>query len=192
MTEKNEEKLKFSAEISKILQLMIHSLYTNRDIFLRELISNASDACDKLRYEAITHPELAQGDSEFKVSIQVNKENRTVTVSDNGIGMNREELISNLGTIAKSGTQEFLSQLTGDGKKDMPLIGQFGVGFYASFMVADKVTVVSTRAGAGESWQWESDGSGEFTVTPPPVGGRVANAVSREGGNTEENSPPPR
>src|SRR5271170_2766582 len=192
MTEKNEEKLKFSAEISKILKLMIHSLYTNKDIFLRELISNASDACDKLRYEAVTKAELLGDDTTLRIVIAASKKERTVTISDNGIGMAREELIANLGTIAKSGTQEFLSQLTGDGKKDMPLIGQFGVGFYASFMVADKVTVVSTRAGAGESWQWESDGSGEFTVTPPPVGGRVANAVSREGGNTEENSPPPR
>jgi len=167
MTEKNEEKLKFSAEISKVLQLMIHSLYTNRDIFLRELISNASDACDKLRYEAITHPELTQGDSDFKIAIAVDKERRTIIIHDNGIGMGREELISNLGTIAKSGTQEFVSKITGDSKKDMPLIGQFGVGFYSSFMVADKVTVVSTKAGSDESWQWESEGTGEFTVEGP-------------------------
>lgn len=166
MTEKNQEKLKFSAEISKVLQLMIHSLYTNRDIFLRELISNASDACDKLRYEALTHPSLAAEGTEYQISLLINKDKKLLTLSDNGIGMSREELINNLGTIAKSGTQEFASKLTGDSKKDMPLIGQFGVGFYSSFMVADKVSVVSTRAGSDESWQWESDGSGEFTVSP--------------------------
>lgn len=165
MTENNEEKLKFSAEISKVLQLMIHSLYTNRDIFLRELISNASDACDKLRYEALTQPDLAKDNGEHSINIKINKEKRTITLSDTGIGMNREELIKNLGTIAKSGTQEFLSMLTGDSKRDMPLIGQFGVGFYSSFMVADKVSVVSTRAGQDESWQWESNGDGEFTIT---------------------------
>jgi len=166
MTEKNEEKLKFSAEISKVLQLMIHSLYTNKDIFLRELISNASDACDKLRYEAITHPELSTGSGDFKISVTIDKDKKTLTISDNGIGMSRGELISNLGTIAKSGTQEFLSQLSGDGKKDMPLIGQFGVGFYSSFMIADKVTVISARAGQSESWQWDSEGAGEFTIAP--------------------------
>lgn len=165
MTENSEEKLKFSAEISKVLQLMIHSLYTNKDIFLRELISNASDACDKLRYQAITHPEIkASGD--FTIGVTIHKDKKTLTVSDNGIGMSRDELIANLGTIAKSGTQEFLAQLTGDGKKDLPLIGQFGVGFYASFMVADKVTVVSRRAGQEDSWQWQSEGMGEFTVAP--------------------------
>lgn len=162
---KNEEKLKFSAEISKVLQLMIHSLYTNKDIFLRELISNASDACDKLRYEVLTRPELGSA-GEFAITIGIDKKARTLTITDNGIGMSREELIANLGTIAKSGTQEFVSKLTGDNKKDMPLIGQFGVGFYASYMVADKVNVVSTRAGSNESWAWESDGTGEFTITP--------------------------
>lgn len=166
MTETNEEKLKFSAEISKVLQLMIHSLYTNKDIFLRELISNASDACDKLRYAALTDQSLAQGDSEISITIEANKEQKTVTITDNGIGMSREELINNLGTIAKSGTQEFISKLTGDNKKDMPLIGQFGVGFYSSFMVADKVTVLSTKAGSEESFIWESEGMGEFTIKP--------------------------
>ena len=167
MSEKNEEKLKFSAEISKVLHLMIHSLYTNKDIFLRELISNASDACDKLRYEALTQPELTTDGSEFAITIAVDKDKKTVTVSDNGIGMSRDELIKNLGTIAKSGTQEFLSQVTSAKKEgqDVSLIGQFGVGFYASFMVADKVVVVSTRAGQEESWQWESAGDGEFTVS---------------------------
>jgi molecular chaperone HtpG len=168
--EKNEEKLKFSAEISKVLQLMIHSLYTNKDIFLRELISNASDACDKLRYEALTTSDSGVG--EFAIAITIDKNARALTISDNGVGMNRDDLIAHLGTIAKSGTQEFISKLSGDGKKantnikDWPLIGQFGVGFYASFMVADKVTVISCRAGSNESWQWESEGTGEFTVTP--------------------------
>jgi molecular chaperone HtpG len=172
MTAKNEEKLKFSAEISKVLQLMIHSLYTNRSIFLRELISNASDACDKLRYEALTHPGLAGDNTEYKINLLIDKKNRILTLSDNGIGMSREEMVANLGTIAKSGTQEFVSKLTGDSKKDLPLIGQFGVGFYSSFMVADKVTVISTRAGTQESWQWESAGDGEFTISPAPVSPR--------------------
>jgi len=163
---KDEQKLKFSAEISKVLQLMIHSLYTNKDIFLRELISNASDACDKLRYEALTRADLTGDNTELKVSLTIDKLARTLTIADNGIGMTRDELINNLGTIAKSGTQEFISKLTGDGKKDLPLIGQFGVGFYSSFMVADKVTVTSLRAGESESWQWESEGTGEFTITP--------------------------
>lgn len=164
MSVKNEEKLKFSAEISKVLHLMIHSLYTNKDIFLRELISNASDACDKLRYAAITTPDLAKDGAEYGVKILINKDKKQLTIADNGIGMNREELVNNLGTIAKSGTQEFLSMLTGDSKKDMPLIGQFGVGFYSSYMVADEVTVISTRAGSSDSWQWQSKGDGEFTV----------------------------
>lgn len=167
MTEKNEEKLKFSAEISKVLQLMIHSLYTNKDIFLRELISNASDACDKLRYEAVTNPDLASLDSDYKIAIAFNKEQKTISITDNGIGMSREDLINNLGTIAKSGTQDFLSKLAEkDTTNDWPLIGQFGVGFYSSFMIAERVNVLSCRAGSHECWSWESDGSGEFTVAP--------------------------
>lgn len=178
MTENHQETLKFSAEISKVLQLMIHSLYTNKDIFLRELISNASDACDKLRYEALTKPELLEGEGEIGINILLNKENKTITLLDTGIGMSREEMITNLGTIAKSGTQEFLSQLASSGKKDeaSALIGQFGVGFYSSYMVADKVTVISTRAGSAESWQWESKGDGEFTIAPAekaPRGTRI-------------------
>lgn len=172
MSEKNEEKLKFSAEISKVLQLMIHSLYTNKDIFLRELISNSSDACDKLRYEALTHADVLGEDSELKIDILIQKDKRIITLSDNGVGMSREELITNLGTIAKSGTQEFLTKLTGDGKKDLPLIGQFGVGFYASFMVADRVHVVSRRAGSAEAFAWDSEGLGEFTITPAERAGR--------------------
>ncbi len=166
MTQKNEELLKFNAEIGKVLQLMIHSLYTNKDIFLRELISNASDACDKLRYEAITNPELLAGEQELAISVTLDKDARTITLNDSGIGMSREELIHNLGTIAKSGTQEFLSRLSGDMKKDTSLIGQFGVGFYSAFMVASDVTVTSRRAGSNERWQWQSDGSGEFRITP--------------------------
>ncbi len=164
------EKRQFSAQISKVLQLMIHSLYTNKDIFLRELISNASDACDKLRYEALVKPELLKDNAELKIHIAIDKKNRTVTVADNGIGMNREELAANLGTIARSGTQEFLNQLTGDAKKDMPLIGQFGVGFYSSFMVAEKVTVASRKAGEEKAYAWESDGQGEFTIGDAPMG----------------------
>ena len=162
MTEKNEQTLKFSAEISKILQLMIHSLYTNKDIFLRELISNASDACDKQRFET-------RGNADnFKITVSIDKKAGTLTVADNGIGMSREDLINNLGTIAKSGTQEFLAKLTEDKDKNLPLIGQFGVGFYSCFMVADKVTVVSRRAGSDEAWAWESKADGEFTISPPP------------------------
>lgn len=166
MPKKNEETLKFSAEISKVLQLMIHSLYTNKDIFLRELISNASDACDKLRYEGLTHPELLKDGGEFRIAIAIDRAQKTLTIRDNGVGMSREELIANLGTIAKSGTQEFLSRLSGDGQKDLPLIGQFGVGFYASFMVAGRVRVASRRAGSDESWSWESEGLGEYAVAP--------------------------
>lgn len=164
MSEKNAQTHKFAAEVSKILQLVIHSLYTNKDIFLRELISNASDACDKLRHDAITAPELLEGNGEFSISIAVNPKERTLTIVDNGIGMSKEELISNLGTIAKSGTQEFIAAMSKDAKKNAPLIGQFGVGFYSSYMVADKVSVISTRAGSKESWRWESDGQGEFIV----------------------------
>lgn len=166
MTQKSEELLKFNAEVGKVLQLMIHSLYTNKDIFLRELISNASDACDKLRYEALTRPWLLEGGPELAITISMDRDKRTLTVTDSGIGMSREELITHLGTIAKSGTQEFLSNLTGDAKKDSSLIGQFGVGFYSSFMVAQKVRVTSRRAGENEAWQWESEGSGEFSVKP--------------------------
>lgn len=154
----------FSAEVGKVLQLVIHSLYTNKDIFLRELISNASDACDKLRYEAVTNSELLKDDPELKITIAVDEKAGTLTITDNGVGMNRDDLIGNLGTIAKSGTQGFLSALTGDSKKDMQLIGQFGVGFYSAFMVADKVSVISRRAGESHAYSWISDGQGSFTV----------------------------
>jgi len=160
------ETMGFQAEVKQLLHLMIHSLYSNKEIFLRELVSNASDACDKLRFEAINNPQLLETDPQLRVRVDFDKEARTITVSDNGIGMSRDEVIANLGTIARSGTREFFAQLTGDQKKDAQLIGQFGVGFYSSFIVADKVTVRTRRAGltANEAVQWESDGQGEFSV----------------------------
>lgn len=158
----------FQAEVKQLLHLMIHSLYSNKEIFLRELVSNASDACDKLRFEAIARPELLAAGTELAIRVAFDKAARTLSISDNGVGMSREEAISHLGTIAKSGTREFFAQLTGDQKKDAQLIGQFGVGFYSSFIVADKVTVVSRRAGLAEqeAIQWESAGSGDFTIEP--------------------------
>ena len=160
------ETLGFQTEVKQLLQLMIHSLYSNREIFLRELISNASDACDKLRFEALNNGALFEGDSELKIRVSYDKEAKTLTVADNGVGMSREEVITNLGTIAKSGTREFFAQLSGDQQKDANLIGQFGVGFYSSFIVADKVTVLTRRAGeqANQGVRWESDGGGEFSL----------------------------
>ncbi len=167
-TAPGKETLGFQAEVKQLLQLMIHSLYSNKEIFLRELISNASDACDKLRFEAMSQPQLLEGHSELGISVALDPAARTITVSDNGIGMSRTDAIEHLGTIAKSGTREFFSQLSGDQQKDAQLIGQFGVGFYSSFIVADRVTVVSRRAGTGasEAIRWESDGGGEFTIEP--------------------------
>ena len=160
------ETLGFQTEVRQLLQLMIHSLYSNKEIFLRELISNASDAADKLRFEALAHPDWLADDPELGIRIEVDKKKKTLTVIDNGIGMSRDELVENLGTIAKSGTAEFLKQMTGDKKHDARLIGQFGVGFYSAFIVADKVTVESRRAGldADAAVRWESEGQGEFTV----------------------------
>ncbi len=166
------EKRGFQAEVQQLLQLMIHSLYSNREIFLRELISNASDACDKLRFEALNKAELFEKDSELKIRVAYDKASRTLTLSDNGIGMNRDEVISNLGTIAKSGTREFFSRLSGDQQKDANLIGQFGVGFYSAFIVADKVTVMTRRAGlsAEEGVKWEcsmaGEQAGEYSLEP--------------------------
>ncbi len=164
---KTAETLGFQAEVKQLLHLMIHSLYSNKEIFLRELVSNASDACDKLRFEAIDHPELLEGDSDLCIRVEFDKAARTVTITDNGIGLSRDEAVANLGTIARSGTREFFSQLTGDKQKDAQLIGQFGVGFYSSFIVAEKVAVRSRRAGlsASEGVLWESDGQGEFSVS---------------------------
>ncbi len=163
-----KETLGFQAEVKQLLHLMIHSLYSNREIFLRELVSNASDACDKLRFEAIDQPALFEGDSELAIRIGFDRDARTITISDNGIGMSRDEVIANLGTIARSGTREFFERLSGDQARDAQLIGQFGVGFYSSFIVADRVTVLTRRAGlaASEGVRWESDGTGEFTVEP--------------------------
>jgi len=162
----DRETLGFQTEVRQLLKLMIHSLYSNREIFLRELISNASDACDKLRFEALHNEKLFEDDFELGIRVDYDPVAKTLTVSDNGVGMNRDEAITNLGTIAKSGTQEFFSQLTGDQQKDAHLIGQFGVGFYSSFIVADKVTVHTRRAGEtpDQGVRWESDGGGEFAI----------------------------
>jgi molecular chaperone HtpG len=166
------EKKSFQAEVSRLLEIVAHSLYSNKDVFLRELISNASDACDRLRYAALTQPELVAGDPDLRVTIIPDKAKRTITVADNGIGMGRQELVDNLGTIARSGTAAFMGQLSGDAKKDMALIGQFGVGFYSAFMVADEVEVLSRKAGEAEAWRWASDGKGEFSIEPAEKGGR--------------------
>ncbi|QGW78515.1 molecular chaperone HtpG [Pseudomonas alkylphenolica] len=164
--ETQKETLGFQTEVKQLLHLMIHSLYSNKEIFLRELISNASDAVDKLRFEALAKPELLEGGAELKIRVSFDKDANTVTLEDNGIGMSREDVITHLGTIAKSGTADFMKHLTGDQKKDSHLIGQFGVGFYSAFIVADKVDVFSRRAGApaAEGVHWSSKGEGEFDV----------------------------
>ncbi|MCL7666221.1 ATP-binding protein, partial [Klebsiella pneumoniae] len=163
---KGQETRGFQSEVKQLLHLMIHSLYSNKEIFLRELISNASDAADKLRFRALSNPDLYEGDGELRVRVSFDKDKRTLTISDNGVGMTRDEVIDPLGTIAKSGTKSFLESLGSDQAKDSQLIGQFGVGFYSAFIVADKVTV-RTRA-AGEKPEngvfWESAGEGEYTV----------------------------
>ena len=161
-----KETLSFQTEVKQLLNLMIHSLYSNKEIFVRELISNASDACDKLRFEALKDDALYEGDSDLKLVIDIDKDAGTITIEDNGIGMNRQEVIDNIGTIANSGTRKFLDSLSGDQSKDAQLIGQFGVGFYSSFIVADKVTVETRRAGdkAEQGVRWESSGEGEFTL----------------------------
>jgi len=158
------EHLAFQAEVKQLLQLMIHSLYSNKEIVLRELISNASDAADKLRFEGLSNSALYENDSDLKIRIAFDKSARTVTISDNGIGMSRDEVIHNIGTIAKSGTKEFFQSLTGDQAKDANLIGQFGVGFYSSFIIADKVTLITRRAGEKEAVKWESVGEGDYTL----------------------------
>ncbi|MBG8561653.1 molecular chaperone HtpG [Pseudomonas qingdaonensis] len=164
--ETQKETLGFQTEVKQLLHLMIHSLYSNKEIFLRELISNASDAVDKLRFEALAKPELLEGGSDLKIRVSFDKAANTVTLEDNGIGMNRDDVITHLGTIAKSGTADFMKNLTGDQKKDSHLIGQFGVGFYSAFIVADQVDVYSRRAGtpASEGVHWSSKGEGEFEV----------------------------
>lgn len=162
----HQEKLSFQAEVKQLLDIVVHSLYSNKEIFLRELISNASDAIDKLRFESLADPSLYESDSNLEIRVSFDKDAKTITISDNGIGMSRDEAVANLGTIAKSGTKEFLSKLSGDQKKDAHLIGQFGVGFYSAFIVADKVTVHSRRAGysTDHGVSWESKGDGEYTV----------------------------
>ena len=159
-----KESMAFQAEVKQLLQLMIHSLYSNKEIVLRELISNASDAADKLRFEALANGALYENDSELRIRIAFDKDARTVSISDNGIGMSRDEVIANIGTIAKSGTKEFFNALTGDQAKDANLIGQFGVGFYSAFIIADKVTLTTRRAGTIEAVRWESAGEGDFTI----------------------------
>ncbi len=179
MTTATKETLGFQAEVKQLLHLMIHSLYSNKEIFLRELISNASDACDKLRFEALNNAALYGDDSELKIRVAFDKEARTITISDNGIGLSREEAIAHLGTIAKSGTKEFFTALTGDQAKDAHLIGQFGVGFYSSFIIADRVTVVSRRAGlpADQAVCWESGGEGDFSVEMVEKAGRGTDVI---------------
>ncbi|MFP5384373.1 MAG: molecular chaperone HtpG [Gammaproteobacteria bacterium] len=165
-TDSRHETLGFQAEVRQLLQLMIHSLYSNREIFLRELVSNAADACDKLRFAALHNADLLEGGEDFRIRIDFDQAARTITIADNGIGMSREDVIANLGTIARSGTREFFANLTGDQQKDAHLIGQFGVGFYSAFIVADQVTVRTRRAGeqVSQGVEWVSDGGGEFTV----------------------------
>ena len=161
-----KETLEFQTEVKQLLQLMIHSLYSNKEIFLRELISNASDACDRLRFEALANDTLYDGDTDLRIRVDIDKEARTITVTDTGIGMTRDDVVDNIGTIAKSGTRQFFESLTGDQAKDSQLIGQFGVGFYSSFIVADKVTLTTRRAGLGAEHgvRWISAGDGEFTL----------------------------
>ena len=158
-------KRQFKAESKRLLDLMVNSIYTHKEIFLREIISNASDACDKLCYQALTDDAVGMSRKDFKIEIKVDKEHRTLTVSDNGIGMDKEDLENNLGVIASSGSYKF-KQEVGDDAKDTDVIGQFGVGFYSAFMVADHVTVTSRAYGSDEAWQWASDGADGYTLTP--------------------------
>src|SRR5687767_816092 len=174
------ERHEFQAEVKQLLDLMIHSLYSNKEIFLRELVSNASDAADKLRFEALADNSLYEGDPDLKIRVAIDKDARTITISDNGVGMSRDEVVANIGTIARSGTREFFQSLTGDQARDARLIGQFGVGFYSSFIAADKVALVTRRAGlpADQAVRWESemkDGAGEYTIE----------AVEKEGRGTD-------
>ena len=180
MSEANtKETMQFQTEVNQLLKLMIHSLYSNKEIFLRELVSNASDAADKLRFEALTDDALFEGDSDLSIRVAFDKEQRTVTISDNGIGMSRNEVIENLGTIAKSGTQQFMNSLTGDQASDAKLIGQFGVGFYSTFIIADKVTVITRRAGVGPEHgvRWESGGEGEYSLETVEKAGRGTDII---------------
>jgi len=189
MTEKKHE---FQAEVAKLLHIVAHSLYSETEIFLRELVSNASDACDRLRYASLTDPSLTEGDSDFKVLLSIDKDAKTLTIEDNGIGMSEQEMIDNLGTIARSGTSSFVDQLTGDAAKDISVIGQFGVGFYSSFMVADKVTVTSRHAGDKEAHTWTSDGAGTYTIADAERAGHGTTIVLHMKESAEEYLDPQR
>lgn len=171
------ETLTFQAEVAKLLDIVVNALYSQREIFLRELISNASDACDKLRYAALTEPALIAGDADLRITLRLDKDAKTLTIADNGIGMDRDDLINNLGTIARSGTAEFLKGLGGDARKDVSQIGQFGVGFYSAFMVASQVEVHTRKAGSEHGWCWSSDGKGGFTITEDAGAARGARIV---------------
>src|SRR6187399_986605 len=175
----SRETLGFQAEVKQLLHLMVHSLYGNKEIFLRELVSNASDAGDKLRFEALSDSALFETDPDLKIRVSYDVAARTVTVSDNGIGMSRDEVIQHIGTIAKSGTKEFLAALTADRAKDAHLIGQFGVGFYSAFIVADRVTLLTRRAGLGAEHgvRWESSGEGDYTVETIHKAGRGTDVI---------------
>ncbi len=179
----SEQKLSFQAEVSRLLDIVAHSLYSNKEIFLRELISNASDACDRLRYAALTQPELTEADADYKITLAIDAEAGTLTVADNGIGMDCDEMIENLGTIARSGTAAFVRELE-EKPEGVNLIGQFGVGFYSAFMVADTVEVLSRRAGGTQAWRWVSDGHGEFTMAEtddaPARGTRIVLKIKKE------------
>ena len=177
MATKKSEKMEFKAEVKQLLHLMIHSLYSNKEIVLRELISNASDAADKLRFEALADGALYEDDSDLNIHVAFDKDARTVTISDNGIGMSREEVVSNIGTIAKSGTKDFMTALSGDQVKDANLIGQFGVGFYSAFIIAEKVTLVTRRAGSKQGVQWTSAGEGDFMLDAVEKAGRGTDVI---------------
>ena len=174
-----KETFTFQAEVGKILDIVAHSLYSEKEVFLRELISNSSDACDKLRYATITDSKLAKDTADFKIEIDLNKKEKTITISDNGIGMTRDEMVESLGTIAKSGTQAFMESLEGKDDKDVQssLIGQFGVGFYSAFMVADNITVISKKAGSSDAWSWKSDGKGSFEVDESQKGNQGTEVI---------------
>jgi molecular chaperone HtpG len=173
----NQETFTFRTEVERLLEIVAHSLYSHKEIFLRELISNASDACDRLRYAALTDDALTAGDADLKIRIRIDREARTLSVEDNGIGMERDELVETLGTIARSGTQAFVSQLTGEASHDLSLIGQFGVGFYSAFMVADRVDVLTRKASTERAWQWSSDGRGTFTIDEAERAGRGTTVI---------------
>ena len=189
MAEKTHE---FQAEVAKLLHIVAHSLYSETEIFLRELVSNASDACDRLRYAALTAPELAAGDTDYKVRLTVDKAAKTLTIADNGIGMSEDDMVENLGTIARSGTSHFVEQLTGDAAKDVSVIGQFGVGFYSSFMVADKVELTSLKAGEKKAHTWVSDGQGSYTISDADRAGRGTTIVLHVKKEAEEYLDPTR